>query len=319
MLGRFGCPLCNGTGTITNELGLEEECSCVREMTEEERSSSSAISVNTIVQPNLFGELSVNDKIIRMKLVPESRINDLFDEKHVRIVALQMCAIMKAKISKESISEYTSTLDTILTGLRARKLPKHSYIIGATNGFGKTTFANTAIKIMASNGMKAVPYISLIELAEKWATANETLARRIENKSVALRTVKDAEDDDDGSTYKSEYDWYDYVNADLAIVSLTSINEETMWIETQTLRALLEIRSRKDLATIVLTSESLDWYFNSERVGKYMMSQIIEAQATEKSKEKKEFGDKNDLAYETVENRLDKLTHISTFLTQLKA
>ena len=65
---------------------------------------------------------------------------------------------------------------------------------------------------------------------------------------------------------------------------------------------------------IVFTSESLDWYFNCERISKYMMSHIIEAQANENSRKKNEFGNKNDDVYNVMENRYDKLEHISVFI-----
>lgn len=319
MLGKFGCPLCNGTGIVIGDFGIEQECECVRQLTEEMNVDSADIKItgaDKVEPPNLFGELGVNDKILKMKLVPEHRINDSFEENHVKIVAVQMCGVLKCNINADKLKKYLSVLNKILTDLRARKLPDRSYIIGASNGFGKTTFVNTAIKIMASNGMHAVPYISLTELAEKWADATELLAKRLENKGTALRRVAGAEELDD-DTAKDEYDWHDYVKADLVFVYLTSTNEETMWVETQVLKHLLDLRGAKGKATIVMTKESLEWYKNSDRVRKYMLMSIIEAQANDGSREKAEFG-RNEMAYELREKRYDKLEHVSTYLVPLK-
>ena len=316
MAGKFGCPLCNGSGIVVGEFGVEIECECVREMREEAQQNKQVASNETTATPNIFGELSNDDKIIQMKLVPAHRIKDEFSSNHVRIVAVQVCSKLKRSIgSKSDMDRYISTLETILSELRYRRLPKKSYIFGAPNGFGKTTFATTAIKIMATNGMKAVPLITLTELAEKWAEANDNIRRKLEHKDSngKEKTVTD----DDGEDVQFAYDWYDYVNADMPIVSLSSINENTMWIETQCLRQLLQLRDRKGKPTIVLTSESLDWYKNNEAVSKYMMDHLIEAQADERSWERKEFGNDERL-YKTVENRLDKLEHISVYLIPIK-
>lgn len=317
MLGKFGCPKCNGTGIIIGDFGIEQECECVRELEFEGLEKENENTVGVIAEaPNIFGELSMNDKILKMKLVPAHRIEDSFDENHVKIVALQMCGLLKCRINTESINKYISTLSTILTNLRSRKLPDRSYIIGASNGFGKTTFANTAIKVLAANGMNTVPYISLTELAEKWADYTEALSKRLENNSRKIRKIVEPDEDDEYNV-KNEYDWKDYVEADLAITYLTSTNEEVMWIEMQALKHLLELRGSKGRPTIVMTHESLEWYKNSERIRKYIMTSILEAQATETSREKMEFG-RNELAYNLKEKRYDKLEHISTYLIPLK-
>ena len=316
MQGRYGCPHCNGTGIIIGDLGIETECSCVREMEEEKNSTSNVSSAPvTPVKPVIFGEMTKEERIEIQRLVPKHRIEDDFSDKHVKIVAAQLCVKLKYNLSSvEDMNLYLSTLNELLTMLRMRQVPNKSYIIGASNGFGKTTFANTAIKIMSANGMKAVPYIGLTELAEKWATHLENIKSRIELKEFKKKDKFIKDDEDEDCDIQVEYDWGDYVNADLAIVNLTSTAEEVMWIETQTLKALLESRDKKGKPTIVFTSESLDWYFNCERISKYMMSHIIEAQANENSRKKNEFGNKNDDVYNVMENRYDKLEHISVFI-----
>lgn len=312
MNGKFGCPKCGGTGIITGEFGLNVECECVREM-QEATGRDKVKPLEKIVAPNIFGEMSSDEKIVRMKLVPAHRINDAFSGEHVKIVAVQMGAKLKCDLSSlADMDRYLKTLEGILAGLRSRKVPERSYIIGASNGFGKTTFANNAIKIMAANGMKAVPYISLTELAEKWTDAMVKLRDRIEYRGK--KAANKFEKDDEGEELQVDYDWSDYVNADLTIVYLTSTNELVMWAETQCLKTLLELRDTKGKPTIVFTSESIDWYMNSENVSKYMTSHIIEAQPDLDGKS--EFNNK--ALNNTVENRYDKLEHLSVYMKPKK-
>ena len=326
--GKLGCPLCNGTGTVTDEFGVSVECECVKELADENFKQRHIIAEpEDVVTPNIYGELTVDDKIRKMNLIPAGRMDDNYDSEHVRIVAMQMCAMLKKTINKDRLQNYITILDDILTGLRSRRLPKKSYLIGSNNGFGKTTFANTAIKIMASNGMKAVPYITLTELAEKWADAQEMLAARLDDSRKKLRRIEETPDmvetetGEDVEVFKNEYDWHDYVKADLAIVAFTSVREDTMWIEALTLKQLLTLRSARGLATIVTISNSLDWYMNSERVSKYIMGDILETQDTNALKKQLEKYSKSDMYNSIIslkESRLDKLEHISTNLAQIK-
>ncbi len=311
MNGKLGCPLCNGSGKVIGDFGLEVECECVREIAEKiERMKVEPRS--EIVAPNIFGEMEFEQKFRHMKLVPEHRIHDDFSSEHVKIVAVQMATRLKSNLSSVAdMNKYLELLEGFLSELRCRRLPKRSYIIGASNGLGKTTFANTAIKIMASNGMKAVPYIALVELAEKWADAMARLRDRIEARGRAA--VSKVEVDDEGEELQSVYDWEDYVNSDLAIVSLTSTNESVMLIETQCLKALLELRDAKGKPTIVFTSESLDWYMNSEVVSKYIMSHIIENNPKGVEPELK-----GKTLKTTIEDRYDKLEHISVYFKPKK-
>ena len=120
-------------------------------------------------------------------------------------------------------------------------------------------------------GKKAVPYTSLFELAELRGDYEKYVLRKFKRKQ------EDEEEKEEGfGIYNDEvkkYTWKDYISADIVFVFLTTLDNAQ--IESNTLKALLEIRSNKMLPTVVLTDSSLDAYESDARLKRYVWDDIV--------------------------------------------
>ena len=312
MIGRAGCEKCNGTGIVKGEFGIEVECSCVADMRAENKNSSAintGVINNDIISTPVYGvKQATKDKLVKLGIIPEHRIKDEFNSEHSKIVLLQMCQTLKCNVNKEAFDRYIDIIETLLTGLRVGQLPRRSYIIGGCNGLGKTTFVNTAIKIMAERGMKVVPYISLSEIAYKMADDIKKAEACISNLGKNRNNIDNDGEYIGNDIQRNEFTWQDYVNADLVFACLTG--PQCMWLEMSTLDRLLQLRSMRGKATIIITDDSLEWYWNDERVGKYIMCDIMEAQMENIKLNRNDYRNLN-------EDRLDKLTHISVWIKRM--
>lgn len=206
--------------------------------------------------------------------------------------------------------QYNETICNILTTLRAGQLPSRSYLIGSPNGFGKTSFANEAIKIMFKQGFFTVPYISLVELSEimeaeqnrlmtggsfnrystKIQMTNDIVGENLERKYE--KNLIPAEEYaqwmyTDAYSYKGtdlritkspqlvtgRFSFSEYINADCLFVYFTSPTFKI--IESNTLKTLLNIRGVKGKPTIVMISDSLDLYTSNKNLRDYVWSEIM--------------------------------------------
>lgn len=201
--------------------------------------------------------------ILAKKLVPDARIDDEYSEDILKENLAKICEAQGCGI--KGFGEYTSALNEILVAISTGTLRK-SYIIGSPNGFGKTTFANTCIKRLDKMGYRAVPYISLFELAELRMIYERMLLGYLKK-----RVEKDEEDTDDSEEFT--YTWRDYLRADVVFTYLTIL--ENKKIETAILKALLDIRGPKGLPTIVFTSSSLVPYLNDVTLKKVIWDDIL--------------------------------------------
>lgn len=298
MIGKKSCEKCSGTGRVMNELGFFVKCNCVDELKEVEKNNSELLGAKPIVN---VGE-AIEDKAVLLGYVPEHRKHDDFDHNRLYSRIKSMCEDKTCGIRKETIATYVNVLNGILGLLRTGKLPKQSYLIGASNGFGKTTFVNTAIKLLLANDKKVVPYKSLYELA---ILQNDSYKEIMDGKrAMAMRKIyrgdadevnMETEEESVLDIKASEAKWKDYLDAELVFCYLTGVSEECMWIEMSTLKTLLQLRSNKGLGTIVMMAESLSWYKNNTDIRKYILNEIMESR-------------------EYAVACLDKLVHVSTYL-----
>lgn len=288
-IGLKDCSKCNGDGFIKNKFGLKVECECVKEVREISRKKASLKASEPISD---IGS-AVKKKALSFGYVPEHRIEDEFS---VDVLSENIKEMVGTSgnygVNIEDLKQYGSLLSSLLTELRMNKLPTHSYLIGASNGFGKTTFVNTAIKTMIAFDRKVVPYMSLSEIAELM----------IEDYDMARRKLNREKFDDESELDRKadECGWKDFVNADLVFCYLTGVDKDCMWVEMSTLKRLLQLRGNKGKATIVMMSESLDWYWNEDRTRKYIMNELIEVKGAQTA-------------------RYDKLQHISVSLVDRRS
>ena len=218
-----------------------------------------------------------------LQLVPKAYENATFDVDKIKenIKGLYVNKSTR-KITKKvkGFNDYVSICNGILTALRVGKLPTRSYIIGAPNSFGKTSFVNEAIITLNKQGFIAVPYISLVELAKIRSDSEEKLLKPSEK--VRNRFL-----------IKNEHGVFEQVkDADCLLVKFSA--QESKEIESKTLYQVLSIRADRGLPTIVTVPYSIDIYHKDINLKRYIWDEI-------------------EIAYEK-ENCYDRLYHVSCFV-----
>lgn len=213
-------------------------------------------------------------------IVPFAYKNAVFDVERIKSNIKK--ARTREKLYKvKNFAKYQEICEKILNGLRMDKLPDMSYIIGAPNGFGKTSFVTECLITLRHYRINVVPYISLWELAQL----------KVENEVRLMSPFKKfTEDTADGSvTYVepaeqkynavkkpkivvNNFSYSEYINADCLFVFLSGI--ESKEIESYTLKQVLSIRGAKGLPTIVMCSESLLPYENDQKLREYVWAEI---------------------------------------------
>lgn len=171
-------------------------------------------------------------------------------------------------------SEYVSVCEGILSCLRAKQLPSKSYLIGAPNGFGKTSFVNECLITLQKQGYRVAPYISLYELSILKNEEEKRLLKPVSYVKMSAQEAEKAKLNNDRYTYLNPYtnkgimkspevitgcySYSEYINADCLFVALSDVVSKV--IESHTLKQLLTIRTMKGLPTIVTVATSMDPY-----------------------------------------------------------
>lgn len=151
------------------------------------------------------------------------------------------------------------TLKEIKENIENGYKPNYSYLISTPNGFGKTTFANTCIKILDGNGFQCVPYGSLEEYTISWLEKNKLglLNSKFKLQEEMSEELKEA---NSILNYKDIYDWRNLLKADVIFVQYVGgLNSE---MELLGLKSLLLVRGMKNLSTIVFTDNPIDSIVN---------------------------------------------------------
>ena len=189
-----------------------------------------------------------------------------------------------------------------------KKLPARSYLIGAPNGFGKTSFVYESLITLNKHGFRVAPYISLTELAQLRDDDERYLLRpkHIVKYKYIVRDNDEyheiGKDEDGNEIVGDEYvkrpakienlfSFRDYVNADCLFTFFTE--ETAKDIESHMLSQILQIRGAKGLPTIVTTCNSLKLYTSQPKLKQYIWDEI--------------------LAYSEKDNCYDKIYHVSCY------
>ena len=234
----------------------------------------------TIMEPGTpFHVLSgaERDQAVRERIVPQSYRDATFNiEKIKENIRAQYKLNKMYKVYK--FNDYANVCNNILCTIRMKQLPDMSYIIGAPNGFGKTSFVTECLMTLRAHGYKVAPYISLWELAQI----------RVDNEHRIMNPYRKFIKEDDQVVYYEQnssdlyikkpqivtngYSYSEYINADCLFVSFTDIISKD--IESHTLYQLLSIRGAKGLPTIVTISTSLEPYENDRALKEYVWDEI---------------------------------------------
>ena len=221
----------------------------------------------------------VKETAVSMGLIPLAYKDAEFDEQHIKDNIVEQVNNSRRKFKVRQFSTYIETLNGIITQLRTRNIPSRSYIIGAPNGFGKTSFVNSCIKILVNNDWQAAPYVSLYELAELRAETEKQLIN-------GVKIGKIAKEEGDSYYYKDRstcvkmprtitgrFSWSEYMSAEVLFCFFSSLDSKA--IESSTLKCILDIRSAKGLPTIAFISTSLDPYKADYNLREYIWDEIL--------------------------------------------
>lgn len=236
-----GCALCNYTGLIEDaKTGLILQCDCqLSEYTLKKKRDGRA------------PKLTVNDMDKLRAIVPLEFRNTEFDSDRLKHDLSNLANTQNIRVYR--YNNYIDTINTILAQISVSEL-KNSYIIGAPNDFGKSTFVYTALKRLIALDKKVVPYLSLVELAELKVEYENRLVDKLKNPrfSEPLRRGKD------------EVIWKDITDADVLFTRLSSVDSK--YVESMVLSALMRLRGSKGKPTIVMAYTPLDPYINDEKL-----------------------------------------------------
>lgn len=230
----------------------------------------------------LMGRITEADRnqAVFEKLVPEAYRNSSFDVEHIKSNISEAYTRGGKVYRVYRFKDYEGICNSILTTLRLGKVPDRSYLIGAPNGFGKTSFVMESLITLRKAGKIVAPYITLTELAQLRADDEHRLMNSFKKFSTDTR---------DGNTYYVEnndsqeylkrpqivingYSFNEYMNAQCLFVCFSSILSKE--VESQMLYQILGIRGAKGLPTIAMISTSLEPYEKDRFLKEYVWDEI---------------------------------------------
>lgn len=289
------CSKCRGKGYLLEPvLDLKIKCDCVDRY--KELKSSKEGTVHGIMKVKGTALLT---ECMELGLIPRRRINDLlgFREMGDRIGAL--CKENGESINLYDYEIYKTAIKNVLSCFVVDKELDYSILFSAPNGFGKTTFVYSCLKLLVLNGKKVVPFVSLFELAQKrldymtdttWRKgddyytdterkmmANASYNGRIQyNKKLKSEQVEEEEivepkkfidmTDTEKDIYiqgikEKNYTYKDYLDSDVLFCQL-SVAEQS-YIEISTLKSIMDYRGLHCKPTIIITDRNIEAYKSS--------------------------------------------------------
>lgn len=265
--------------SVNNEFiqSINDEC---------EEAGAEACSKKANETKKMLCEIKEMDKelAVKLRVIPRAYKYATFNIEKIKENIIEQNKKTYGIYKIQNFQAYTQICLGILSTLRAGAVPNRSYIIGAPNGFGKTSFVNESLVTMVAQGMMCVPYISLIELAEV-KLAEE---KRLLNPYTYKRSIPEQRDDGyyytdikDTSVIKlpqditGYYSWSEYINTPCLFCSLSDVSSKA--IESKTLYQILNIRGAKGLPTIVMVSTSLGPYKKDEVLGEQVWNEILDS------------------------------------------
>ena len=238
---------------------------------------------------------AVKETAVLAGIIPNAYIDCDFNIEQITINQTLQAKATARKFKCINFDSYKEVTEGIISTIIANKLPDRSYIIGAPNGFGKTSFVNSCIlKLFALNRM-CVPYISLTELAQVRLTNEQRIAEGILSDRYYMGSYKNAhlgEDyrnklysDIDKETYVKmpihiidKFSWSEYINSDILFCYFTDVRSRV--IESEILKTVVNIRGTKGLPTIAMISTSLNPYKNDPKLAEMVWNEILDTNGT---------------------------------------
>lgn len=225
-------------------------------------------------------------------LIPEAYVNCSFDVEKLNKNIEIMNSTAARKFNVTNLSSYTDFANGLIATVTSGKLPERSYIIGAPNGFGKTSLVNDCIITLFKQGRVCAPYISLTELAQLRLANDKELLRGINSAVVYNKSWSDTPSEKDyldvlkrgmenRSTYEKKpiniigrFSYSEYLNCSLLFCYFSDVRAKQL--ESEMLKTVLMIRASKGLPTIAMISTSLNPYTADAYLSQYVWDEILE-------------------------------------------
>lgn len=237
----------------------------------------------TVISNSFVTELTEIDReqAVRESVVPKNYKGATFDLEKIK-TNIKNQYIKTGRIYKiHKFNDYVGICQSLLTAFRMKKLPQRSYLIGAPNGFGKTSFVMESLITLRKQGFVVAPYISLWELAQIRVENELRISKKMgkyrinsDNKTELVPMVDNNIPIKTPIVVQNAYSFSEYINADCLFVYFSDISSKE--IESSMLYQLLQIRGAKGLPTIVMMSSSLEPYTNDTALKEYIWNEIID-------------------------------------------
>ena len=264
----------------------------------EAKKSSGEIEPPTYIKPPTIKiEQSTVEKAIKAGILPEVYKNMQFDLERVKenqtaqINKVAKSSGQSKKISVKGFDEYVKITNGIISTIDINELPDQSYIIGAPNGFGKTSFVNTCILKLFQQERICTPFVSLTELAHIRYINERRIIRGVSSENfygkeeydpvLSTDYLEKLYNSFECKTYEKRpiyivdrFSWSEYLNSAILFCYFTDVRAKVL--ESETLKTILTIRGTKGLPTIAMISSSLDPYTNDKTLYDYGWSEILQ-------------------------------------------
>lgn len=242
------------------------------------------------VAPKLLVRQGDKIEAVKAGVVPEAYMNCDFDIDRIKENQIQQARVSKRKFKVKDFDKYCEITQGIIATIIANKVPNQSYVIGAPNGFGKTSFVNTCIIKLFSQGKMCAPYISLLDLAQIKRSHEEKLLQGItsENKYFIKDNAEASMEaylavmyeNFDSKLYTKKpiqiidkFSWSEYMNCSVLFCYFTDVSSKVL--ESEMLKTVLNIRGVKGLPTVVMISTSLNPYKNDKYLSEFVWNEIL--------------------------------------------
>lgn len=242
-----------------------------------------------IKKPTIFINKTDKELAIQSGLIPKTYIDCEFDIEEIRKSQRKQFNKAVRKFTVNQFEAYKNITTSIMADIIENRIPDQSYIIGAPNGFGKTNFANSCIIKLFTQGRICTPYVSLTDLAQiKVSNERRLLAGVTSNDWYRNKSI-DTYYEDYVETFYSQLDdkvaikkpiniinnfsWSEYMNSDVLFCYFTDVSSKVL--ESEILKAILNVRGTKGLPTIAMISTSLEPYKNDAMLAEYVWNEIL--------------------------------------------
>lgn len=245
-----------------------------------------------IKKPLLYISRGDVESAVKAGIVPEAYKHCDFSIEKIKENQRQQYRSSSRKFIIYDFEKYSDVTQGIISTIIANKIPEQSYIIGAPNGFGKTSFVNSCLLKLHALGRMCTPYISLTELANVRLADERRLLNGIgvdryySGKTSEIEVYSREEYDSavysdmDKSNYTkkpiniiNKFSWSEYMNCDILFCYFTNVSAKLL--ESEILKTAVTTRGVKGLPTIVMISTSLNPYKNDQKLAEYVWNELL--------------------------------------------